>query len=1030
MSNVRNIRIWMHSIVVVVGMLACADGAKGEPSIKSIVVFPETIYINEQAEIHVTVVSNERGEEVPLDNAEVRISATTGQFESADQHSPRVAVKRTAAIDRRTGYSNGRVQFQWHAPSEPGEYYIQVEAIERGTSAVRTTTVNVVSKVVPLAAASSGNSGVREYPVLTILIDPKRPAPHDKRPSKADVEQQLFGKTNSVADYFYENSNGKMRIVNAGIIGWLDADHPWDFYWRYDKDSSFNPANPKANIPKENRWKSEKGAYGRPPGYEFYVDDWGLVGGQSRRWVEAVKKADAIIDFSKYDRDGNGFINPDELGVYIVTPQSGGHGSKRDLLAQHRPTNKQLTVDGVRIPIIGEAYIGQDPELGLLAHELAHLLVNAPDMYFQANDDRFNTWPYASREFSLMDQHFKHPHMDVWEKVQQGWLTPQVIKTDGVYTLPDIERSHQAFKLRHPSRGDREYYLLANRWPGKSYDKNLPDTGLAIWHIVDDTATLRSATPPYGVHESVWSLIPRERARAGVRLIRPVMEVEHVIPSIEPVNINGDRDSEVILTGLDRIDRDIPFVGYDQDAAGSLSESVALGASMTGKGARTIAWNCDADANEEVASIATLMSGDLAISLFDVDADGRLQIAALSTMKAVFADAVAGNVDTDPEEELIVVANEGLKGEGRSVLWIYEPEGPDKSRLKRLGDIRFEGTDAQIRLGNFDNDPQNEIALTAQVSGDGNPHLAIRIYDYFEGQGLRLLWQYGVTANNAVLATGNFDDEPLDEIAVVAREGEDGAGRLRIWIYEPEFDLKLVRIADSAFEASNPSLIVGNLDGDDADELIVSVKEGRDGKGRLVLWELEPDGRGGLTQLADTRFELGRAALDVGQIDSVQGNEIVMVAKDGMKGDGALVIKVVKRQGNQFVLVGEASLSASNPTLKVANVDADDQEEILLSVNEGKNGSGRACFFVYEPTNTVKLRRINVDRIGGGGSRIFAKKSLWDGSDPETGYDILAHNPDPSKVILRWHDGTPTGFAITNLSAAGPSMTMNIKVPQ
>jgi hypothetical protein len=55
-------------------------------------------------------------------------------------------------------------------------------------------------------------------------------------------------------------------------------------------------------------------------------------------------------------------------------------------------------------------------------------------------------------------------------------------------------------------------------------------------------------------------------------------------------------------------------------------------------------------------------------------------------------------------------------------------------------------------------------------------------------------------------------------------------------------------------------------------------------------------------------------------------------------------------------------------------------------------------------------------------------QSLWDGSDPVTGYDLL---PDaaPPKASLRWADGTPSGFAIRNISAAGPVVTADLTVP-
>jgi len=57
-----------------------------------------------------------------------------------------------------------------------------------------------------------------------------------------------------------------------------------------------------------------------------------------------------------------------------------------------------------------------------------------------------------------------------------------------------------------------------------------------------------------------------------------------------------------------------------------------------------------------------------------------------------------------------------------------------------------------------------------------------------------------------------------------------------------------------------------------------------------------------------------------------------------------------------------------------------------------------------------------------------ASQSLWDGSDPATGYDLLPDAPPPH-ASLRWADGTPSGFAIRSISAAGAVMTANVTVP-
>ena len=54
--------------------------------------------------------------------------------------------------------------------------------------------------------------------------------------------------------------------------------------------------------------------------------------------------------------------------------------------------------------------------------------------------------------------------------------------------------------------------------------------------------------------------------------------------------------------------------------------------------------------------------------------------------------------------------------------------------------------------------------------------------------------------------------------------------------------------------------------------------------------------------------------------------------------------------------------------------------------------------------------------------------TLWDGSDPATGYDIVA-TASAGRTILRWVDGSATGITIRDLSAAGPEISFSVSLP-
>jgi M6 family metalloprotease-like protein len=307
--------------------------------------------------------------------------------------------------------------------------------------------------------------------VLTILWDPHKP--NMPRPTKAVAEASVLGATQSVRDFYLQNSGGQFTIESAGVLGWYDSDYAPSEYW------------PGGDVP------------GRDSG------------------AEAIRKAAAEFDFAQYDTNNDGDVHQDELAILFVLPGDGdGDGLIRTVGEDYsgREGARGITVDGKRIRSIAEVSLGAPPGPGITAHELSHLILGLGDMYF---DDYFN--PYASNAYSLMDQDGQAPHIDAPNKLKLGWLHPRPILSSGRHSLRDVARNNEAWALYHPARPN-EYFIIENRWGGTSYDTVLPDKGLAIWHVVDDEPTWRIAPP--GVPQSNWDK-SGGWARLGIRLIRP-----------------------------------------------------------------------------------------------------------------------------------------------------------------------------------------------------------------------------------------------------------------------------------------------------------------------------------------------------------------------------------------------------------------------------------------------------------------------------------------------------------------------------
>ncbi|MBN1996740.1 T9SS type A sorting domain-containing protein [candidate division KSB1 bacterium] len=324
---------------------------------------------------------------------------------------------------------------------------------------------------------------IGDHPLLVILWDPKRPT--DPAPSKADVENLIFGGKPSVRDYFIENSHNLFFMNNAGVLGWYNADKPPEHYWAAKDEGD--------------------------------TDKDGWISGHVEKWAEAVRKADLTFDFASFDKNGNGTLETDELGVLMVIPQNSPFGTVRVPLGREYPTAEPLIVDGVVIPLIAEAYIGAPPDLDLVAHELSHLFLKMPDMYFNF------FFPYAAGVYSLMDANYVDNHLDPFHKIRLGWIQAPNILESGLYPFDAVENSHVAYILHDPAHGAGEYFIVENRHPGLNYDSALPDAGLAVWHIIENADIYKNLPAPSGVSVSDWATIgANDWGRRAIRMIRPV----------------------------------------------------------------------------------------------------------------------------------------------------------------------------------------------------------------------------------------------------------------------------------------------------------------------------------------------------------------------------------------------------------------------------------------------------------------------------------------------------------------------------
>jgi M6 family metalloprotease-like protein/uncharacterized repeat protein (TIGR02543 family) len=295
--------------------------------------------------------------------------------------------------------------------------------------------------------------------------------------SAADFTSLLFGTDVwSMRDYYNEVSYGKFTVSPgpAGVVGWYTAANGHDYYG--------------SNYLGEDRW----------PGDLVY---------------EAVQAADATVDFSAYDQNGDCFVDV----VNIVHQGTGEEASSnaRDIWSHSwsladamssgfshygvYTTNDLCQADPGQFVKINDYVI--QPEkygagistMGVFAHEYGHAL-GLPDLYdTDYSSEGIGTWSLmAGGSWNKVSRSGDRPaHLDAWSRYALGWSVPvKVTSSQANQPLAAVESGDACFQFRDgsPASGHGEYFLLENRQK-TGFDAGLPGEGLLLWHVDESIAT-------------------------------------------------------------------------------------------------------------------------------------------------------------------------------------------------------------------------------------------------------------------------------------------------------------------------------------------------------------------------------------------------------------------------------------------------------------------------------------------------------------------------------------------------------------
>ncbi|HEY5753239.1 MAG TPA: M6 family metalloprotease domain-containing protein [Chthoniobacterales bacterium] len=302
---------------------------------------------------------------------------------------------------------------------------------------------------------------------------------HTRSPADYDVLFNQVGgdpalaPTGSVRDYFTEASYG-ILTVQSTVVAWVTLPQTEAYY-----------ANGTSGLDGS-----------------FPTNSQGMV-------RDALDLLDPIINFKDFDSDNDGYIDAIAIIHSGYGAETGGGGGF--WIWSHKWTLWQLpggqwtsaddNANGVKVkvydyhtePALWGTAGTEITRIGVICHETGHFF-GLPDLYdTDGSSSGIGSYCLMANSWGFDGTQFNPPHLSAWTKIVLGWVTPTLI-TSGTFTAPRVESDPTVFRINsgYPAG---EYLLVENRQP-YGFERNMPQGGLAVWHIDELKSDNRSEGYP------------------------------------------------------------------------------------------------------------------------------------------------------------------------------------------------------------------------------------------------------------------------------------------------------------------------------------------------------------------------------------------------------------------------------------------------------------------------------------------------------------------------------------------------------
>lgn len=200
--------------------------------------------------------------------------------------------------------------------------------------------------------------------------------------------------------------------------------------------------------------------------------------------VEACQQLDNIIDFTEYDRDGDGYVD----NVFVFYAGRGeASGGSADTVWPHSWTvqaseGTMPVHDGVRVNryACSNEWEGSRPDgVGTFVHEFSHVM-GLPDLYATSYTSSFTPGSWSCMDYGPYNNNGCTPPIyAAFERYALGWMEPMEIKGAINAVLPNITTNKAGIVK---TAKDTEFFLFENRQQ-TGWDEYVPGHGMLIWHV-------------------------------------------------------------------------------------------------------------------------------------------------------------------------------------------------------------------------------------------------------------------------------------------------------------------------------------------------------------------------------------------------------------------------------------------------------------------------------------------------------------------------------------------------------------------